>query len=333
MGCSNQKIPQHSVLSPLEYSKQTNRQQSIHQINDHLLLHDDLRRLKETAPIAQSESFGNRLKNIILSILWFPSKLFFICKYLFWTKFPFTAIFILCCSFLYSPTKKIMQSIDFQSATKELLQSMNIIPAIKYCDTYSSSLNDECTDCPEFARCVDGNVFCKGDKRFIRGQCIYDPTEMTTLQSQMQSYSVSLLSSRCGEYECQSYALYNYLYSDTDNERILNMALSEEELSNELAKTLQLDAQSHLFQNVFEKFTNSIKEENKTIYFKDLEYAQDRGYFSNKSSKTFLCHVIIFLTQNCFVIIPVMIAVFIVSLWYFKRNRKRNRMLRRKQIA
>merc|ERR1712228_1026242 len=65
----------------------------------------------------------------------------------------------------------------------------------------------------------------------------------------------------------------------------------------------------------------------------DLEYAQDRGYFSNKSSKTLLCHVIIFLTQNCFVIIPVMIAVLIVSLWYFKRNRKRNRMLRRKQIA
>merc|ERR1712176_1743297 len=237
------------------------------------------------------------------------------------------------CTLLYSPTIKLIQSIDFQAVSKEILQSLNIIPTIKYCDTLNPSHNmDECKECPKFARCVDGDVFCKGDKRFIRGECIYDPIEIKKLHSQMESYSVSLLASRCGEFECQSYALYNYLHrsSADDHELYTNSALDEEALSNELAKALQLDAQSHLFGQVFEKFTKMIKEDQKTIYFKDLEWAEGRGYFSNKSAKTYLCHLCMFFTDNALIIVPVTVWLVFGSLWYLKRQRVRNRVLRRR---
>merc|ERR1712154_523443 len=108
---------------------------------------------------------------------------------------------------------------------------------------------------------------------------------------------------------------------------------SEMELSDELAKALQLDAQSHLFQQVFEKFTNAIKTEEQSIYFKSLSYDENDGYFSNKSSKSCGCHLVVFLTANALIIVPVMMVVVVVSLWLFKRNRRRNQVLRRRQIA
>jgi len=194
--------------------------------------------------------------------------------------------------------------------------------------------DSECKPCPKYAECFEGNVYCKGDKRFIRGECIYDKKELDMLEAQMEQYSKSLLAQRCAQFECQKYTLYNYLYDDPDIERIDDIYLSEEALSLELAKALQLDSESHLFQNVFEKFTKRIKdEENHSIYLKDLEFKRETGYFSNKPSKSLLCHFIIFWTKNCLIIIPLLTISTFITFWSIKKRRKRLEKQRRRQIA
>eukprot|EP01084_Bolivina_argentea_P274452 467818_1 len=124
--------------------------------------------------------------------------------------------------------------------------------------------------------------YCQGDRVPIKGKCQYDKVKIAKLKSRMKSESEILLGKRCGQFICQNYYIYNYIYDIENNKKINDKSLSENELKNELATTLQLQSKSHLFSNVFEKFIFSIKNANKTIHLNDIQY-DDGQYYSTKA--------------------------------------------------
>lgn len=240
---------------------------------------------------------------------------------------------------LYSPSKKMMATFDFQHAVESVLQKLHIIPTVKYCDSAHPELDDfECKECPLNAVCHDGTAWCKGDRVLIRGECLYDPDHIDTLKVEMEQYTQSLLSSIRAEKECRSYWLYAVFGDPIEGEFDDGMYLGEEALEQQLADALQLDIRSHLFTQVFSKFTAEIKGYGEdgsswgndiSIKRKDLDFEVERGYFSHRASKSLRCHLSILLTDNASVIVPVtVIGTLIAISWSVRRSR-----LLRKQKA
>ena len=238
---------------------------------------------------------------------------------------------------LYSPTKKMVSSFDLQHAVHSLLQSLRIIPTVKYCDSVGEiPVGSECRECPAFSECHDGIAFCKGDRVLIRGECLYDETEIELLKTQMESYTLSLLSAIRAERECRSYWLYA-VFDEAIEGQFDGMYLPEEALEKQLAEALQLDIRSHLFTQVFGSFTASIKSQrvgtDLSIKRKDLDFAVDRGYYSHRAAKSVRCHLSILLTDHAAVIVPVsVIGSLVVMLWSVRRQRMLRKQRARQRV-
>eukprot|EP01084_Bolivina_argentea_P063251 115544_1 len=266
------------------------------------------------------------MMGIWYGIIWLPMKIYDGFVWIFSRILPISTMVVVLL-ILQSPMIKLWQSIEFESIERWIPTRRSI-----YCDnTDHNQTNEDCKPCPENADCSGGYLYCKGERRLIKGQCLYDKKEIAKLHNQMVAHSLSLLSTRYGEYECQSYWLYRVVWSiNEENENmLLNKRISEKELCDELAKALQMASTSHLFQNVFATFKESIiGDESKGLeYEKDGEY-----YYSAKSSKSVSCHVAIFLTQNSLIIIPSVLIGIVLCVWLIKRRRERNRRMRAKQL-
>ena len=238
----------------------------------------------------------------------------------------------------------MIESIDFENTTNELLQALNLRTRIIYCDSCDDKngncelyIDEDCKPCPENGRCIAGKFWeCKGDRRLIDGKCVYDPLMKRKLLDSMKTHTISLLSASCGQYQCQKYMLYKLLYSinEENGNIMINSGLSENKLSQILSKKLGLLVDSHLFGQVFQEFVQNIREATKegSLYGNDLLYDSKKGYYSNRSSKSLICHLIIFLSDNAFVIIPIGLIVSIISILWMNHRRKISRKLRAKQV-
>jgi len=240
---------------------------------------------------------------------------------------------------LYSPTVKLVSNFDFRGAVEWL-----ITPRVRYCNSIGSiDANDDCVECPVDADCHDGIAYCKGDRVLIRGECLYDENEVNSLKSQMESYTLSLLSTIRAEKECRSYWLYS-IFDDSVDAEFDGMYLPEEALEKQLALSLQLDIRSHLFTQVFALFTSEIKsrrDEPDDVMMisayskrKDLDFKVDRGYFSHRAAKSIRCHLSILMTDYATVIVPcTLVASLLLISWSVRRSRKMRKQRAKQRIA
>lgn len=354
---------------PIIQQQVIKQQPSIKDLSADLDLHDDLNRIAkpstlsqpinnappiETKPITTKSrmyeyyvSFATLMLNIWYYITWLPRKIWKLLTFLLehWIYFSLMIVIIL---LLYSPTKKLInQSIDFGQITDELLQSLNLREKIIYCDSCDNKngnicelyIDEDCRACPENGHCFGGKFWeCKGDRTLIDGKCVYDPNEKRNLLDSMRINTINLLSQTCGEYQCQKYSLYKLVYSiNRENGNIMrNKGLSEKLLSKKLSKLLGLQEESHLFGQVFQEHLQNIKDATKegSLYGNDLLYdSKNKYYYSNKPSKSLSCHLIILLSDNAYIITPIILIGSIISILWINRKKRLLKKLRAKQLT
>jgi len=280
------------------------------------------------------EQFVFALKKVMSIIFWLPLQIMGFLKYLL-DHICVMVIVVLIIALSIGPITTILSSLDIKNITKQTLQSLGILPSIKYCDGTMDEINvmeiDDCQPCPEFGVCSNGDLLhCQADRRLIDGECKYDEREIVQILDQMKWYSTLLLSQHVGEYECQQCELYKYVHGIApENHNVVNTrGLSGNELSAGLAKNLHYSPNSHLYQNTFAKFTRSIQEPNDSLHAKQLRYDRDIGFFSSTPSKPITCYLLVFLQTHCLVLAGCTVLVS-VTLFSLIRSRRRRRQKER----
>jgi len=291
---------------------------------------------RSMSPQSTLQQCVSTINDVVDAVLIIPRNVFHGIRFLFrhWMAVLIVGVLSV---LLYSPTMKMVSNFDFRGAVEWL-----ITPRVRYCNSIGSiHSNDDCVECPDDADCHDGIAYCKGDRVLIRGECLYDEHEVNSLKSQMESYTLSLLSTIRAEKECRSYWLYS-IFDDPDDIEFDGMYLPEEALEKQLALSLQLDIRSHLFTQVFALFTSELKsrrdepDEMISAYKKrkDLDFKVDRGYFSHRAAKSIRCHLSILMTDYATVIVPcTLVASLLFISWSVRRSRKKRKQRAKQRIA
>jgi len=275
------------------------------------------------------------LSTLLFVLLWIPFKLMCVTRFI-RRHFMAVSITILIVAVGYSPMKKMVRNVQWQTVAVDTLRYLGIIPAITYCDSNGDAVFVEgCTPCPSDARCHNGDVFCVGDKRLINGECKYDPKQIETLSRQMRSHSMALLARRLSLSECETFWLYNALSGTVEEERVGTAGMSKDELKAALAKALQMDATSHLFNSVFGTFTTHIRERNgEKALTKALKFVESEEVFVSRVPSTpWMCSASMFVTRWCAVLVPLSVLCLGLSVCLWRRARRRERLRKEKQRA
>ena len=210
------------------------------------------------------------------------------------------------------------------------LAFINLFSGERYCDSDNKAMKqivDECTPCPEFAECHNGNAQCLDDRVLVDGKCINDQRAVQQMKNQMEHHIQSVLSAFRGQHECQSYWLYNELVHSSDevaDEKY--MYLSEEAVKSEVVYALGVDVRSLVFQEAFESLTESIKAVRTYTWKMDLAFDEEKGYYSRRGSKTWMCHFCVVMTDYGAFLIPISLLLGVLAIRWVNCIRERKRL-------